>query len=965
MAFLLDGLRRRLARPLLASIRPPVGLAKTAAGRPGLRRLSLEPLEGRMLLSIQPFSGLPGSGLPGEDVEAFSAVPAVMQVEEAARGTIHGVVWDDLDADGARDDGEPELVDWKVYLDVDLSGGWEDGEPFERTGPDGSYAFTGLASGTYTVAEELPSGWLQTFPATGAQTEPPEAPADADTSLAAAGASAAEGSMAAAIPGTDHDTAGDPLLEWSVPDCLELPPEALAELEAAVQFEASAAPELSAVMEIAGAPPAGEAPYGADFRDTSEYMIGDVWVTVVLMESDGSIDPSTEDWTAETIDQVKTEIEEGFDWWEDMLSIAPAVPSRHELNFHVDFTYADNPVPTGYEPIDQTQDDEDLWINDFLDHVDHNSPGSYLNDVRRFNHDRRLEHGTHWALTVFVANSVNDVNGKFSDGYFAYAYVGGPFLVMTYDNNGWGISNMGKVLAHETGHVFYALDEYAGAHTYTDHSGYYNTQNLNAVTGHPDPDSRVDSIMAEAALQSAAYAGYTSSPSSLEMIGWKDSDADGIFDVLDVPLQLTGSGSHDAAENRYDFSGTSSVQTLPNENPKGQQNDITINTVDRIQYKLDDGDWIDGNTYGDYSVDVTQEVPTTTATYEIHFRTVVGQTGLTSAVWSDTIGLLPGTHTVELAADETEENVDFGVHHAEAAVVGRHVFYNNSSFDGDDPAPNVADDAAIAVDKEALLPGGVASLANYTSYSRGINGIMVDVDELPDGITPEAGLFEFRVGNGNDPSTWTPAPVPSTVTVREDAGADGSDRVTVIWADHDVRGQWLEVTMPAANFALMEGDVFYFGNAVAEAGNSTSEAQVSTTDLLLARNNPRNFLIPAEIDFPYDYDRDGRVNATDVLLARNNQTNFLSRLELIDLSPPEQAASDGEPLPSPAPAEALSQPAIGADAWTGQAAWFYEFGRTHLTQRPAKSHVPAARALDMLLAADHSARRTGRDPVPG
>ena len=37
------------------------------------------------------------------------------------------------------------------------------------------------------------------------------------------------------------------------------------------------------------------------------------------------------------------------------------------------------------------------------------------------------------------------------------------------------------------------------------------------------------------------------------------------------------------------------------------------------------------------------------------------------------------------------------------------------------------DDAAIATDKTALLPGETASLANYTSYSRGINGIMVDL----------------------------------------------------------------------------------------------------------------------------------------------------------------------------------------------------------------------------------------------
>ena len=57
------------------------------------------------------------------------------------------------------------------------------------------------------------------------------------------------------------------------------------------------------------------------------------------------------------------------------------------------------------------------------------------------------------------------------------------------------------------------------------------------------------------------------------------------------------------------------------------------------------------------------------------------------------------------------------------------------SFDGNDPAANAADDAAIATDKTALLPGQTATFANYTSYSRGINGIMVDIAGLPGNVT--------------------------------------------------------------------------------------------------------------------------------------------------------------------------------------------------------------------------------------
>ncbi len=225
-----------------------------------------------------------------------------------------------------------------------------------------------------------------------------------------------------------------------------------------------------------------------------------------------------------------------------------------------------------------------------------------------------------------------------------------------------------------------------------------------------------------------------------------------------------------------------------------------------------------------------------------------------------------------------------------AAVVGRHVFYNRSSFDGNNAGANAADDAAIAIDKSPLLAGNVATGENYTSFSLGINGVMVDIAGLPAGTVPDADDFRFRIGNNNDPSGWADAPAPLSVTLREGDGVDGSARITLTWADYAVKKTWLEVTVVGAGLGMSGDNVFYFGNAVAEAGNSAGNAQVTTTDLLLARNNPRNFLNPAAIDFSYDYNRDGRVNSTDVLLARNNQTNFLTALQLIDLSDVQGAA---------------------------------------------------------------------------
>ncbi len=215
--------------------------------------------------------------------------------------------------------------------------------------------------------------------------------------------------------------------------------------------------------------------------------------------------------------------------------------------------------------------------------------------------------------------------------------------------------------------------------------------------------------------------------------------------------------------------------------------------------------------------------------------------------------------------------------------MGRYVFYNHSAFDGDDPAANANDDAAIAPDKQALLPGETAGFANYTSFAGGINGVMVDIGGLADGAALSAADFAFRLGNTHDPATWTAAPPPTSITVRPAAGADGSDRVTLIWPDQAISGQWLQITvLPTENTGLADPDVFYFGNAIGETGNSGSDAIVNAVDMLGARNHPRNFLNPAPIDFAYDFNRDARVNATDMLLARDHRTNFLDALELIN-----------------------------------------------------------------------------------
>jgi len=248
-----------------------------------------------------------------------------------------------------------------------------------------------------------------------------------------------------------------------------------------------------------------------------------------------------------------------------------------------------------------------------------------------------------------------------------------------------------------------------------------------------------------------------------------------------------------------------------------------------------------------------------------------------------------GAHAIIVAGGFWQMDFRFAL---PPAVVGRFVFYNQSIWDGNDAAANVADDGAIADDKVALLPGGVATFANYTSFSRGLNGILVDIRSLPGDVT--AADFGFKIGNDQNPAFWPDAPAPTAVTIRRGAGLEGSDRVTLIWDARVIQKQWLQVTLLAtANTGLVAPDVFYFGNAVAETGNRTDNAAVTSADALRVLNN---ISASASILNPYDINRDGKVGSADRLLVLNN-LSALNSLVLLDLRLPT-VLSGGRAIPA-------------------------------------------------------------------
>lgn len=371
-------------------------------------------------------------------------------------------------------------------------------------------------------------------------------------------------------------------------------------------------------------------PFGAQPGDTGEFMLGRIAVTPVVLESDGSIDPNQYDWSSSQIQEVLSNLRDGMQWWVDLLHTKTTV---HELEWVIDDQFAVNPVETGYEPISRVSNDFRLWVREFLTGQGYNATGGIDSDMRLFNDAQRQRLNTDWSFTIFIVNSHFDSDGNFATGGSfsrAFAFAGGLYFVTPS-------TRPASTYAHETGHMFWARDEYAGGGSYTQRRGYYNTQNLNAADNPTPGFVQQPSIMTAGGLLQQAYNNLVSADATLEQLGWKDSDSDGIFDVLDVPIQMQGSGYWDAANNVYRFMGSAQVGTLQNLNSSGLRNDITINEISRIEYRIDGGNWQTVQTVNAYTTSIDLAIPVPEGASQIEIRAAGDIAGIESQSYSSRV----------------------------------------------------------------------------------------------------------------------------------------------------------------------------------------------------------------------------------------------------------------------------------------------------------------------------------------
>ena len=177
-------------------------------------------------------------------------------------------------------------------------------------------------------------------------------------------------------------------------------------------------------------------------------------------------------------------------------------------------------------------------------------------------------------------------------------------------------------------------------------------------------------------------------------------------------------------------------------------------------------------------------------------------------------------------------------------VVGRYVFYNDSDMDGMNPGANENDDLAIDYRGEgqptieAWLDGEPFDSENHiyvSGYTKGLNGIMVDVSDLADPVGLAADDFTFEYGDGQ---TWLTADDPAIIDVRELTPGADVFRVTLIWNNESetqaVKNDWLRVTvLDTEDTGLISPDIFCFGSLI---GDASGDGVVNGTDLDIVRD---------------------------------------------------------------------------------------------------------------------------------
>jgi len=198
-----------------------------------------------------------------------------------------------------------------------------------------------------------------------------------------------------------------------------------------------------------------------------------------------------------------------------------------------------------------------------------------------------------------------------------------------------------------------------------------------------------------------------------------------------------------------------------------------------------------------------------------------------------------------------------------ASVVGRYAYHGGYAGVG-----SPVDTGKVLVQEgPAAVELGYNNLINT---SRGINGLVFDIDGLPGSVSASDFVFQmsptgaYNVG-ANPPAGWTNAPAPTSVGVTPGTPS----RVLVQWPNSAIANRWLRVTVLAnANTGLPSSQVYYLGHLLGETTGAVGGIfTVAFADITPIRSNVGQTVGANSI---YDIDKSGTIAFADISAMRAN-----------------------------------------------------------------------------------------------
>ena len=205
-------------------------------------------------------------------------------------------------------------------------------------------------------------------------------------------------------------------------------------------------------MRLLGADPAGAV--RPQFFGNSDAMDSTVTVALFFVESNGAGDPNTYSWSSADVASSIAAALEGLTWWVDQ---SAAFHLGRPLQFSLVPYTPDNPAcQVPWEPVLHPGSDANLWVNQIMSNLGATA-GDVFSRIGAFDQSVRQQYHTDWAYSIFLAYNPEPAPNSFTDRRASWAYIGGPYIQSLFHSFGWDLR---RIISHETGHIFYACDEY-------------------------------------------------------------------------------------------------------------------------------------------------------------------------------------------------------------------------------------------------------------------------------------------------------------------------------------------------------------------------------------------------------------------------------------------------------------------------------------------------------------------------